>query len=363
MSELLDIDELLAPIPGDNPCGESLKYQPLWDEIVAARRGRVDAVAEGEDLDPEWSRVVELSCDALQTHSKDLQIVGWLTEALVRTKGFAGLDAGLHVLIGLVENFWEGLYPELDEEDPEVRGAPLYWLTDEHAGARLPGLLREVPITVPDSEGVTHSVAGKQLNQPRPQREGEDSSEYAARNQEMKQRVEMFESAVTATPNATYLALRDDLAKCAETVRDAERIIDQNLGVEHSPSWSAIRQALEDCSGAVEQICRTRGLLDIGEDGEVVEAGAAGGDPSANGSGPVGTGPIRTRAEAVARLREVVDFFKRSEPHSPVALLIDRAVRWANSPFERVLAELVQDDSTLSRIRDMLGLPEEEEES
>ena len=358
---VLPFDELLAPIAGENPSGESLKYQPLWDDITAARRGRTDAVTEGADAEPDWGRVQELACEALTAKSKDLQIAGWLTEAVVHTSGFAGFRDGLRLIRGLVESFWETLYPEIEEGDPEVRAAPLYWLTDEQAGARLPGLIREIGIALPDSQGEVFSTASKQTLQSRTQRDGEDSYEYAERNRESQERSERFQAAVNATPNTYYLTLRDDLAECFEEVRSTEKAIDEKLGVDHAPSFSALRSALEDCSAAVEQICRARGI-GAEVEADAAEAGSSNGVPSSATNGSGKGGPLRTRAEAVSRLREVVDFFKRTEPHSPVALLIDRAVRWANSPFESVLAELIQDDSTLSRIRDTLGLPPKQDD-
>jgi type VI secretion system protein ImpA len=358
---LVQLSELLAPIPGDNPSGESLKYQPLWDGITAARRGRTDAVTEGADSEPEWRRVQDLTCEALTAKSKDLQIAGWLAEALLHTGGFAGLRDGLHVIRGLVEQFWDTMYPELEEGDPEVRAAPLYWLTDAQAGARLPGLIREVAITWPDNQGEAFSVASKQSLQTRAQREGEDSDAYEARAREAQDRAARFQAAVSATPDAFYIGLREDLAECFEEVRAAEKAIDEKLGVEHSPSFSAVRAALEDCSEAIEQICRPRGLCDDSEDSAAGAGSNGEASSGSNGSASGGNGALRTRAEAVARLREIVDFFKRTEPHSPVALLIDRAVRWANSPFESVLAELIQDDSTLTRIRDTLGIRNSDE--
>ncbi|MBA3312919.1 MAG: type VI secretion system protein TssA [Planctomycetota bacterium] len=361
---LLQFDGLLSPISGANPSGESLKYQPLWDEITAARKGHTDAVAEGADSEPDWRRVQALTCDALETKTKDLQIAGWLTEALVHTGGFAGLRDGLRLLRGLVEGFWVTMYPQLEEGDPEVRAAPLYWLTDAQAGARLPGLVREVGIVLPDNQGEIFSTASKQSFQTRSQRDGEDSDEFASRSRDAQDRANKFQAAVVATPDTFFITLREDIAECFEEVRTCEKVIDEKLGVEHAPSFSAIRAALEDCSEAVEQICRSRGLTgeaDAGSVGFEDQNGVAAAVGGLNGAAGGGNGPLRTRAEAVTRLREVVDFFKRTEPHSPVALLIDRAVRWANSPFEAVLAELIQDDSTLSRIRDTLGLPPSED--
>ena len=36
-------------------------------------------------------------------------------------------------------------------------------------------------------------------------------------------------------------------------------------------------------------------------------------------------GPLQTRAQALHQLRTVADFFRRTEPHSPVAYLADKA--------------------------------------
>mgnify|MGYP006179427065 CR=1 FL=1 len=65
----------------------------------------------------------------------------------------------------------------------------------------------------------------------------------------------------------------------------------------------------------------------------------------------------RNRAEALRQLQMVADFFRRTEPHSPVAYLLERAVLWANMPLEQFLAELIRDEGTLSSIRERVGLP------
>ena len=43
---VIDLEALLAPIPGDNPAGESLQYSGVYDEIREARRAD-DTLAKG----------------------------------------------------------------------------------------------------------------------------------------------------------------------------------------------------------------------------------------------------------------------------------------------------------------------------
>lgn len=76
-----------------------------------------------------------------------------------------------------------------------------------------------------------------------------------------------------------------------------------------------------------------------------------GADTSGNGSGP-----IRNRAEALKRLAEIAAFFQRTEPHSPVYYLIQRAVKWGNMPFETWLQDVVKDENVLNQIKETLGI-------
>ena len=89
-------DDLLNPIPGDNPSGANLRYAPVYDKIKEARREDDDAPQgewERERKVADWKQVIKLAGEALATKSKDLQLAAWLTEAMLRTEGFAGLLA------------------------------------------------------------------------------------------------------------------------------------------------------------------------------------------------------------------------------------------------------------------------------
>src|SRR5215467_12049354 len=124
-------DELLKPIPGPSPGGVDLRYDPLYDKIKEARREDDDA-PQGEWATArkiaDWQSVIKLSKDVLAGKSKDLQVAAWLTEALLRREGFAGLSSGLDVLVGLVGDHWDHVFPEIDDGDTEMRASPLGWL-------------------------------------------------------------------------------------------------------------------------------------------------------------------------------------------------------------------------------------------
>ena len=56
-------------------------------------------------------------------------------------------------------------------------------------------------------------------------------------------------------------------------------------------------------------------------------------------------GTIRTRAEGIAQLRAVAEFFRRTEPHSPVAHLADKAAQWGEMPLHAWLKTVIKDNA------------------
>lgn len=68
------------------------------------------------------------------------------------------------------------------------------------------------------------------------------------------------------------------------------------------------------------------------------------------------SGPLLSRDQAIRQLQEIAAFFRRSEPHSPVAYLADKAVRWGNMPLHEWLRTVVRDDAALSRVEELLGV-------
>src|SRR5437879_1304992 len=123
--------DILNPIPGDNPGGESLEYAPVYDQIKEARREDDDA-PQGDwqraRKTADWKLVVQLAGDTIAAKSKDLQLAAWLTEGLLKTETFAGLRAGLELNKALLETFWENLYPQIEDGDLELRASPLEWI-------------------------------------------------------------------------------------------------------------------------------------------------------------------------------------------------------------------------------------------
>src|SRR5579859_2750272 len=155
-TDVIDVDALLAPIPGDAPAGVDLRQDTATDALYTRLRdARAEArtaerAQENEDgnyaIPAEWRIIADLAYEVLTTHSKDLEIAAWLTEALLRSDGLQGLSAGLQVMKGLVDQYWDDLFPLPDEDGLATRVAPVTGLNGQSGDGTLIQPLRRVAL-------------------------------------------------------------------------------------------------------------------------------------------------------------------------------------------------------------------------
>jgi len=348
---ILDMERLLAPIEGDDPCGESLKWDVIYDEIKAARQQKdKDPLVEKQDLEADWSLVYELTTEAIATRSKDLMLAAYLIESLLWMHGFQGLREGIELLNNLVTKYWDNLYPKIDEDgDLEPRAASLVWLTDPNTGCRLPNAIREIPLTPPGDEGVGYSWNYWDSRIAHPKGESEDSSDFAARQAEAQKIGQIFEATAAFAPIDFYKDLIHEIEPLKELFEVFATDIDEKLG-DVAPGWTAFRKAIEDCEIVVRRQIKDKGGDDSQEAQEGVSGDSAAADGTDSNSASGTRGPIRSRADAIAQLEEAARSLRQIEPHSPVAFLVERAIRWSHMPFGDVLKDLVKDESVMKQI-------------
>ncbi len=364
---LLDFDRLLAPVSEDRPSGESLQYSGLFDEIREARRA--DDVLEQGDWKRElkvadWDEAVALATDALLTKTKDLQVGSWLAEGLTMLHGFAGMRDGLKLMKGLHEQFWETCYPEIDEGDMEGRANVLSFFDRQVALS-----LRKAPLT--RAPGMNFSWLEWSESRPYDIPEtitGPLDGDAQTRLSELKRQAlaenktsgEDFRKAKSSTPKAYYEGASKALAQAWDEFQGLDRVMDEKFG-RQTPGLSELKKSIEEVRRVVDSILKEKRALE--PDAPVGgAAGAEAGEVDGQDGGAVVyrvaglSGPIRGRAEALARLGEVAEFFRQTEPHSPVSYLVQRAITWGQMPLEVWLAEVIKDTSVLGGIKETLGI-------
>src|ERR1051326_1825740 len=232
--------DILNPIPGDNPSGENLEYAPIYDQIKEARREDDDA-PQGEwqraRKTADWKLVVQLTSDTLATKSKDLQLAAWLTEALLKTEGFAGLRSGLDLNKTLVATFWDTLYPPVEDGDLELRAAPLEWI-----GTRLNDSIKSAPLTRSGYSFFKYKESRTVGYEEDPNTKPEVRETAIA---EGKLAPELFDKAFKETPKDFYQRSVDQLDACIESVRALGEVCDEKFG-NAAPTLIKLRETLEE---------------------------------------------------------------------------------------------------------------------
>ena len=129
---MASVDELLKPIAGDNPAGEDLYYSPLKREIEESARSEEElnqGVWKRDVKQADYKNVVKLATKGLKEKGKDLFIAAFLGEAWARQDGFEGMVRGVELLRGLMDTFWDSVYPEIEDGDLEFRATPLAYVS------------------------------------------------------------------------------------------------------------------------------------------------------------------------------------------------------------------------------------------
>ena len=272
MKREIDIEAILAPIPGDNPAGEDLRYSPVYDQIKEARRAD-DLLDQGEwqrDIKTsDWDAVITTSVEALTQKTKDLQIAVWLTEALVHLEGFSGLAMGLKILTGFFRDCWDHVYPEIEEGDLDFRIGPIEFMNE-----KLWLSVKQIPLSDKDATAGYSWLQWQESRQvgyeadTRNQYGDVDDNKKRARDDsiaEGKITGEDFDTAVARSSKAYYESLAEGLTVCLEEFKRFDETVDERFGSD-APRLAELRKALTDCERVVMKISKEK--KDMGPVGE-----------------------------------------------------------------------------------------------
>src|ERR1039458_3626334 len=208
-------NDLLNPIDGPNPSGVNLRYDPIYDKIKESRREESQpppGMTERDRKVADNPLVIKLTTDALAKRTKDLQLTAWLTEALLKHKGFAGLSDGLSVCNGLVEKYWDTVYPELEDGDAQSRGAPLGFI-----GTKLDIALKLVPVVEKARYSLLDYQQSREVGYEDQAKTDEAKKKRAQHIKDSKVTPEAFDSAFEETPKKFYAQAEKDLDSCLQS--------------------------------------------------------------------------------------------------------------------------------------------------
>ena len=367
---VLDFAWLLAPISGENPAGRPLRsdlsptsvYHAIKDARSAARAAERsvvwsdDATTQSETPRKEWKRLVELAPKVIAEESKDLEVAAWLTEGLVREHGYAGLRDGFSLMRQLIESYWDTLYPLPDEDGLATRLAPVVGLNGEDSDGVLIAPITNIPVTVAGSDPPL-SVADyrRALDLDRMT----DPDKRAQRIEQGVVTLQTFEQALRTTPREFRASLQEDMEECSEEFEKLCALLEEKCGQDSSghaaaPPSSAIRGTLEACRSDFQGVVRRLFGDSEGADADEQGDGMAIVQHDGQALGPGAR--VKTREDAFRMLLQVAEYFKQTEPHSPVAYALEQAVRWGRMPLPELLTELIPEQTAREQIFKIVGI-------
>ena len=333
---LLDFDELLAPIKGDEPAGPPSAYIEIRPQLEEMRREVTPELAAEtkEDIkNPDWSGLKKRTQEALTDTTKDLRVAGSLVEAMVKIHGFAGAHDSLKLLRMMVEQCWDRINPPVDPEDADVRGGPFHWLDEPMRSMRFPTTLRMTPL-----------VRGHE-----PERKGYSFYDFRppTPTDEAKALKAEAERVLDTAPSDQLAATLEEVAGGLEQAAGLARDLQARITGSEAPALTNIRAALDECKTFLEQALQKRPGAETKAD-----KGAGDGAPATAG----GLAPGATRAEIYRQLEQAAHALRDVEPHSPIPYLLLRAVELGRMSFPELMQQLVRDSGALTELKREFGI-------
>lgn len=316
------IEALLTPIPGENPSGKELRYDPRYDQVKEARREDLELPPGGLATDrkiADWGAVLKLGRELLEKETKDLQLAAWLTEALLKRDGLSGFATGTRVLFGIMDGFWETCYPAWDEEDPEMRAGPLDWV-----GSKFDILVRQVPIAPGNFTFLDYQVSRTVPTESAAESDKDKRALRATALAEGKPSPESVDKAIAEAGKAFYKSLVADTDAALAGLITLEKGADARFGRD-APSFIKLHGSLDDLRRVAGAVLAQK-LIDD-PDPIVEEVVDETGAVAAADDGVLTPEPV-SPADAAARVAVSARFLRKVDPTNPAPYLMLRGLRW-----------------------------------
>ena len=325
----MDLEALLLARGEDEPSGEDLEYDQDFTEMELAAMPGEEKQAGDEIIpaeDPDYQEV-SAKAMAVMERSHDLRAGIFLANSDLRIRGLQGFADATSYIRGCLEQYWASCHPQLDEDDDDdptmrvnsvlaladsdtvIRSLRLAHLTDSRTFGRMS--LRDI------------AVAEGEITPPSDMDNVPDMASVSAAFQDT--------DAETLTDRLTAAQTAFDNIVAINAVFD-EQIPGQGPDLE--PVQTVVKQIVGRLADAV-------GAEAGGE--EAVAEGAADTNVSAAQAAPMGAsggGAINSPVDVQNAIDRIIAYYQRSEPSSPVPILLERAKRLVGADFVSIMKDM-----------------------
>ena len=343
-----DSSDTLPDISADQPTGPSLEFDADFAELERLAQGKPEqqfgtTIVPAEE--PDWKAIIA-GATALAARSHDLRVMAHLAVARLNRDGMTGYAETLARVRQMLRQRWADLHPQLDPEDdndPITRANSLLLLSQP---ARVLRVLRSMPLAKSPRAGTVSwrdiAIANGTLPTP-------------------ADATKMTEAVIAGVfrdsdPGAVG-AMRDAIALASNSAVDIPAAFDDFAGHGTGPDYAELIRLLRDIGQMIDRYAPASAAaptesalgaeVNDPEEPTTAVAPTLRGEERARPIMNIQTmDPPTNRADALRLLDLVVEFYQRSEPSSPLPLLIGRARRLAEMDFMDILRDLAPDGVT-----------------
>ncbi|WP_192890589.1 type VI secretion system protein TssA [Vibrio bathopelagicus] len=417
---MTEIANLLVPISDEEPSGSYLKldrsaYRSLRNVYNSAQSSfrqlveTPDASSDPAIVDANtenWAELKRVSEETLTSQSKDLEILGWyITSQLFTSQPFHNFANAVPALNLFIDQFWDTLNPMLPEaklkasddagkakEITEFRAKPLLQLVGESVDSSsvyIPFQMLDFCAGVTFGDYLTAERKGNiaelketalgSFDQSVPETLFQLASIYSELEVAEKNLAEKCQAVGATVISFNFIKTN---------VRDLIKAIHFLVGEKFAP-WPLDNDfhVLQNSAKTSQQsdsihLASQQGNLTSNDLDSEPEASQYSGqaNPVNQDNGSVASGsPVHTehgqpaqtqmtvqnvssingivnRDHAFQEIRKIAEYFKETEPHSPIAFLLERSIRWGYMSFPELLQEMVGNESVIAQINQMTGM-------
>lgn len=342
----IDIDSLLKEVSPEAPSGEAdLSGEPAFIDLEIKIEGTPEREFGGrimqEAKDPDWQEVKKAAIE-LCARTHDLRVVMYLTRALLHTDGFDGFAAGLALLHGLIDRYWDSLFPRLDPDDSHDPIQRINILAALSEGEDILVPLRKTDLCVSKRLG-RYGLRDVLIANGKIDATKNDKSPPPTMVE--------IEAAFKDTDIDTILAKQAAIERASDNLAKLKAGLNKKVGDSHSgsiPDFKSLSKVLKVMDAIMKKQLQDRQPPPSSNPDSAVAIDEAddaqpGGSVMTQRHSPVSG--ISNRQDVIRLLDKICKYYEHFEPGSPVPLLLKRARQLVEKNFIEIIQDLAPDSA------------------
>ncbi|WP_158998523.1 type VI secretion system protein TssA [Pigmentibacter ruber] len=315
---LLNISQLLEPISKNFPCGEDVMYDESFLQIKRDRQQpeneNLGVWVLSDSKETNWNRIEYLCLDLLKNKTKDLMVCCYLLESRLKQYGILGLANSCELLLSISTKYWENVFPQLQEES-DSRKSPYLWLDE-----KLPYLLKILPLF--QIKNSNKFIFFKDIELFMGKKETSDSLQILLQQDDFE----------------ILLVIQDELQELEKNLKKlkeflfSEKIIEENI---FGKIFEVTQYIKKFVSSQLKVTKSGEAKNDNLQDSKFHNFEKEIYYEKVENSG-------LNRNDIYNNLRKYADMLLELEPHSPVPLIVLRALKWQNRSFLEIVFEVLK---------------------